>query len=144
MPGTGLSCVTCSSPIAQPKITTTYTLQVSNPGNCSASQSITVEVICKDQQIFIPNTFSPNGDGVNDVFFPRGKGIYSIRSFRIFNRLGQVVFERTNLIANDAANGWDGKYQGKVLISDVYIYEMEVVCDNNQVIPFKGNITLIR
>jgi len=143
-PNTGLNSTTIASPVAQPKATTTYTLQVSNEGNCSASNNITIQVICGAGQIFIPNTFSPNGDGMNDVFFPRGNGIYSVRSFRIFNRWGQLVFERTNTTANKSADGWDGQYQGRPLNTDVYIYQIEVVCDNNQIIPLQGNITLIR
>lgn len=54
------------------------------------------------------------------------------------------MFEKTNTTPNNATDGWDGKINGKPLNSDVYVYIIEVLCANNMVIPFKGNITLIR
>jgi gliding motility-associated-like protein len=143
-PATDLSCITCPAPVAAPKSTTTYTIRVSNAGGCTATDAVTVFVICNNQNVFIPNTFSPNGDGANDVFYPRGRGIYQVQSMRIFNRWGEMVFQRVNFMANDAAAGWNGRYKGIAANPDVYTYIIEVVCDNSEVIPFKGNITLIQ
>ena len=56
----------------------------------------------------MPNTFSPNGDGMNDVYYPRGRGINTIRSLRIFTRWGQMIYSRENFVANDPSTGWDG------------------------------------
>jgi len=67
-----------------------------------------------------------------------------IRSFRVYNRWGEVVFEKMNLQANDAAAGWDGTYKGQKLSPDVFVYSCEVVCENNQVLLSKGDITLLR
>jgi gliding motility-associated-like protein len=92
----------------------------------------------------VPNTFSPNGDGRNDVFYPMGQGISQIKSFRIFNRWGELVFERANLFANDPTAGWDGTYKGKQLTPDVYVYIMVVLCFNNENIELKGNVTLLK
>ncbi len=139
-----LSCPTCAATLAKPKQTTTYTVTVKNGGGCKAMDNVTVTVICNNGNLFIPNTFSPNGDGVNDKFFPSGKGINMIKSLRVFNRWGEVVFERTSFNANDASSGWDGKYKGQILPPDVYIYSCDVVCQNNEVLNFKGDITLLR
>jgi gliding motility-associated-like protein len=143
-PAQGLNCATCPEPMASPRTTTKYSVRVRNLGGCAESDDVTVSVVCNGGNLFIPNTFSPNGDGSNERFYPRGTGIHLIKSLRVFNRWGEVVFERLNFNANDAASGWDGTYKGAKLSPDVYIYSCEVVCINNEVIPFKGDITLLR
>lgn len=144
LPPAGLSCNNCAQPVAAPRLTTKYTKTVYNQYGCSATASFDVVVLCNEQSLFIPNTFSPNGDGVNDYFYPRGPNIYSIKSMRVFNRWGQVVFYRLNIKANDAANAWDGTYNGKAQPSDVYVYSIEVICDNGTILSQKGNVTLLR
>jgi gliding motility-associated-like protein len=101
-------------------------------------------VICEGKNYFVPNTFSPNNDGQNDVFYPRGTGLDRIQSMRIFNRWGEIVFEKKNFAANSPSDGWNGMIRGKSAASDAYVYIIEVVCDNGQVVPIKGNVTLIR
>ena len=101
-------------------------------------------VICKNANVFIPNTFSPNNDGSNDVFYVRGKGLDRVKSLRIFNRWGEVVFEGNNLPVNNPLYGWDGKFKGKNPVADVYVYQVEVFCENSQVIRFDGNVALIQ
>jgi gliding motility-associated-like protein len=139
-----LSCATCSTTLAKPKQTTTYKVIVKNDGGCSASDDVTVNVICNNGNLFVPNSFSPNGDGVNDRFYPSGTGINRIKSLRLFNRWGEVVFEKVNFSANDASSGWDGKYKGETLAPDVYIWSCEVICENNETLSFKGDVTLLR
>lgn len=139
-----LDCSTCAQPLASPKQTTKYTIEVSNQGGCVSRDDVTLFVVCVEGNLFMPNTFSPNGDKVNDVFYPRGKGIHGIKMFRVFNRWGEVVFEQGNIQANDLSKGWDGTYKGKLASQDVYVYTIDIVCENNQVFSFKGNIALIR
>ena len=90
------------------------------------------------------NTFSPNGDGQNDVFYPRGTGITSIKSMLIFNRWGELVFERKDFALNDVTAGWNGTFKTRPLTADVYVYVVEVQCGNNEVYGMKGNVTLMR
>ncbi len=144
VPPFALSCSNCAQPTASPKQTTTYKETVYNMYGCSATDNVTVKVLCNQKSIYIPNTFSPNGDGMNDYFYPRGAGLYSIRSMRIFNRWGQIVFEKLNFAANDVSSAWDGKFNGQVQPADVYVYYMEIICDNGTVVSTKGNITLLR
>ena len=139
-----LSCATCPAPVARPKTETTYGITVKNDGGCTAKTSITVHVICNDGNLFIPNTFSPNTDGRNDRFYPRGTGISRIKSLKVFNRWGELVFSRENFNANDAGVGWDGSFKGQLLAPDVYIYTCDVVCMNNEVLTYKGDVTLLR
>jgi gliding motility-associated-like protein len=139
-----LDCITCPQPLATPKQTIKYTIEVANEGGCVTRDDVTLFVVCVEGNLFLPNTFSPNGDGVNDVFYPRGKGIYGVKSFRVFNRWGEVVFEQGNIQVNDISKGWNGIFRGKPASQDVYVYTIDVVCENNQVFSFKGNIALVR
>jgi gliding motility-associated-like protein len=75
---------------------------------------------------------------------PRGKSINRVNRMQIFNRWGEVVYEKRNFMVNDASAGWDGTYKGKPAMPDVYIYLIEFVCENASIIPFRGNVTLIR
>jgi gliding motility-associated-like protein len=131
-------------PTALAKESLTYTCIASNDGKCVAKDEVKITVLCNSANVFVPNTFSPNNDGANDIFYPRGKGVFTVKSFRIFNRWGEVVFERVGFQANDATAGWDGSFKGVKLPSDVYVYSIEVQCDNSMVIPIKGNVTLLR
>ncbi len=143
-PAAGLSCTNCPAPVAMPFVNTTYTLIVQNKGGCSAEDQVTIFMICNNENIFIPNTFSPNGDGVNDIFFPRGTGLNRIRGMKIFNRWGELVFEKSNFYANDPSSGWNGLVGGKKVPPDVYTFVIDVICDNGQVVSQNGNVTLLK
>lgn len=128
----------------KPKQTTQYKVEARNPGGCAASDQLTVNVLCNGANVFIPNTFSPNGDGVNEIFYPRGTGLFTIKSAKVFSRWGELVFDNAHMQPNDASGGWDGSFKGKQLPSDVFVYMIEIVCDNNTVMIYKGDIALIR
>ena len=128
----------------KPNMETQYTVKVSNPGGCTASASVNIYVLCNGANVFIPNTFSPNGDGVNDVFYPRGTGLFTIKQARIFNRWGEEVFARYSFKANDESLGWDGTSKGQKMGIDVYVYMIEIQCDNNSTLIYKGNIALVK
>lgn len=140
----GLSCTTCPQPMAGPKANTKYNVTFVDKNGCHNTGEVQVIVLCNNDNIFVPNTFSPNGDGSNDVFYVRGKGLNRVKTLRIFNRWGQVVFERTNVAVNDPSMGWDGTFKGAKPIPGVYVYELEIFCDNSQVIHFGGNVALIQ
>ena len=128
----------------KPPQTTEYTVEATNIGGCKARDKVTVYVLCNNANVFIPNTFSPNGDGANDIFYPRGTGLFSIKNLRIFNRWGEIVFEKGNFQANDASSGWNGVYKGKKLDPDVFVYTIDILCDNNTILTYKGNVALIQ
>ena len=115
-PSAGLSNPTDSLPFAQPNESTRYRLLVETPGGCQASDSISVLIL---DQIFLPEAFSPNGDGFNDVFsIPNGPSL--IENIRIYNRWGQVIF---NEIGYDIP--WDGYFKNEVVASGVYTYTIK-------------------
>ncbi len=143
-PSNTLSCMDCRNPIAEPYKTTRYVVRVFSKFECVDSADVTITVLCDQSQVFIPNTFTPNGDGVNDIFCVRGVGIENISTFRIFSRWGELLFERTNIQINDKQNGWDGTYNGEVLPPDVYMYIVEGDCENGDKLQWKGDVTIIR
>jgi gliding motility-associated-like protein len=143
-PSATLSCPDCPQPVATPKFNTKYNVAVVDSNGCKNNTTINVIVTCQGADIFVPNTFSPNGDGSNDVLYVRGKGLDRVKSLRIFNRWGQVVFEQQNFPVNDPVYGWDGKFKGSKPLPGVYVYQVEIFCENSEVISFEGNIALIQ
>jgi gliding motility-associated-like protein len=139
-----LNCSTCPEPVASPKFNTRYKVSFVDSNGCRNDGNVQVIVFCNNDNVFVPNTFSPNSDGSNDIFYVRGKGLNRVKSLRIFNRWGQVVFEKTNFAVNDASAGWNGTYNGAKPLPDVYIYQLEIWCDNSTVVKFEGNVALIQ
>jgi gliding motility-associated-like protein len=143
-PPTGLTCTDCPQPVAMSKFNTVYSVVATDSNGCRNSASTEVIVLCREANVFVPNTFSPNGDGSNDVFYVRGFGLARVKSLRIYNRLGEIVFQRQNFVANSPASGWDGTYKGVKLSPDTFIYQLDVFCENSQTVRFDGSISLIR
>jgi gliding motility-associated-like protein len=108
-------------------------------GGCTATDSL---MINKDCYIDIPNSFTPNNDGINDYFLPRQYLSRSVGSFKmtIFNRWGQEVFETTTI----DGRGWDGKFNGADQPQGVYVYQIDVTFDNGTKEHYTGNMTLLR
>lgn len=143
-PAANLSCTDCPSPYANPRFTTKYNVLATDQYGCTTNRDITVTVTCNDKNYFVPNTFSPNGDGHNDVFYPRGSSITRISSLKIFNRWGELIYQRRDFSANDASAGWNGLYKGKPANQDVYIYIIEFICENAAIVPIRGDVMLMR
>lgn len=123
-----------------PEHSTTYTVVVQR-GPCTDTAVVFVEVFedgCFDTDVFIPNTFTPNGDGYNDIMYARGHKLAEVY-FAIYNRWGELVFE-----TNDIKKGWDGTYKGRPADVGVFGYYVKVKCYNGKETFKKGNITLIR
>jgi gliding motility-associated-like protein len=143
-PATDLSCSDCAEPVAAPGNNITYAATAVTPYGCVAKDTISFKVFCENSQVFVPNAFTPDGDGINDMLMVRARGINKVRYFRIFNRWGEMVFERYNFQPNDQSNGWDGKYKGQDSGPAVYVYMLEVECSNGTPFTYKGNITLVK
>ncbi|MEO6830602.1 MAG: T9SS type B sorting domain-containing protein, partial [Chitinophagaceae bacterium] len=106
--------------------------------------TIRINVRCDGSQLWLPNTFTPNADGENDFFYPHGKGISEIKRFRIYDRWGELIFDRTNMPLNDKNAGWNGTYKNQQLKPDVFVWVLNAVCSNGTPLEVKGNISLIR
>lgn len=143
-PANDLSCYDCATPTASPRRTTKYVVNVTSGFNCTASDDVTVRVTCDKTQLFLANTFTPNNDGVNDRFFPQGKGITEVKSFRIYSRWGELIFARENMKINDPTIGWDGTYKNTPLKPDVFVYMVNAFCESGEPIELKGDISIVR
>ncbi len=140
----GLSCVTCPNPQIRVSDDVSITCTAINAFGCPSTDTLHIKTFCPTTQLFVPNAFTPDGDGINDVLMIQGTGIKLIKSFRIFSRWGELVFERTNFQPGDAANAWDGKVRGKLATPDVFVYICEVICEKGIPSFFKGNITILK
>jgi gliding motility-associated-like protein len=106
--------------------------------------SVTTACDCQ-KSLFVPNSFTPNADGVNDVFYPRcGVNVKIIKTFRVYNRWGELLFDREQLTPNDVTAAWDGTYNNNLSLPDVYVWLMDAVCENGNVVSRKGSVTVIR
>lgn len=141
-PVTNLSDPTAPDPSANPLTTTVYTLQVVSAAGCKDSGSVTVYVSSK---LSIPNAFTPNGDGRNDIFYVIG-GPYGsrIRDFAVFNRWGQRVFQVHDVAPDDPSFGWNGRIGGKDAPAGVYVYEVRVSLAGGEQQVFRGTVMLVR
>lgn len=139
-----LSCLDCPKPTASPLDVNTYTLTVSDLGGCTASASVVVEV--KAGKVYIPNSFSPNDDGLNDVFmvFSDGKSVKEIHSFIVFSRWGESVFQAFHSQPDAIEYGWNGTHRGKVLDNSVFVYVADVEFKDGTRQLYKGDVTLVR
>lgn len=143
-PAEGLSCFNCESPFARPDETTDYTFSVSNNAGCAAEVTVTVRVN-NQRQIFIPNVFSPNGDGINDVFYIfSDSSVDRILVLKIFDRWGELIYEAIDFQPNDPLKGWDGTFRKEVMQPAVFTYFAEVLYEDGFSEVLKGDITLIR
>ena len=117
-----------------------YTLIVIDSVGCKNTAIVSIEDILEncDFHIFLPNIFSPNGDGKNDIFIVRGKGIKTI-NLTIYSRWGEKVFETENPDV-----GWDGRFRGQDMNPAVFVYYVKATMVTNEIIEQKGNVTLVR
>ena len=133
------SPATAATPVNSKTITLTVTDNRFEKCNYSDSVTITVnELICEPPVVYIPNAFSPNGDGLNDQFHVRGTHIREV-DLKVYNRWGEKVFETQN-----PEQGWDATHNGNPVESGVYVYHVNVICLDDQRYFEKGNVTVIK
>ena len=141
----GLSCNDCMEPFASPINTTQYKIFVTDKTGCTATAKVRV-YISKDFDLYIPNVFSPNADGINDLWHVFGdlKKVVKIKELRIFDRWGENMFEAFNFPVNDPAFGWNGKSRGKYLNPAVFVYYLIAEFADGSERLYKGDINLVR
>jgi gliding motility-associated-like protein len=136
-PSTGLGCDTCQNTFAAPLQTTVYTINAVDTMGCRGATGFEV-VVLFEYIIYIPNAFSPNANGVNDIFRVYSKGVKNI-TLQVFDRWGEKIFESAQL-----ADGWDGFYRGKEMAPSVYVYVAHLEFLNGYKTIKKGSVTLIK
>lgn len=138
-PPAGLSCTNCQDPVADPTQTTIYCVMVTDSNGCTDNDCITIFVDTECGELFIPNAFSPNNDNANDRLCIYGSQCIEQMTLVIYDRWGEKVFETT-----DPSQCWDGTYRGELMNTAVFVYYLEAVLVNGNVLEKKGNITLLR
>lgn len=146
-PDVSLSCTACQSTNATPDSTITYYLIATDGDSCSNSDSVIIVVKTK-VQYFIPNSFTPNADGLNDYFEVDILGAENLE-VSVFNRWGEQVYNNPSQHngINNNGDAWDGKKNGKLLPFDTYVYQIKVTYANPTAYPaetLSGTITLAR
>jgi len=146
-PPTGLNNPFIKNPIAKPDTTTKYIVTVNDTNGCNDTVSVLITMEECVFFVFVPNSFSPNEDGVNDILYVRGNGINILR-FKIYNRWGEKVFSAEGGPASGGETlimeGWDGTFKGKKLNIGTYVYYIEGEFIDKSPISRKGNVALIR
>ncbi len=139
-PSTGLRNAAAQSTIINLDSSVSYTVAITSAAGCVTTDSVFVK-ITNDGEIYVPQGFTPNGDGMNDRAYPILIGIKQLNYFKIFNRWGNIVFQ-----TNDAApqNGWDGKYLGKMQPTGTYAWIAEAIDGHGNIIRRGGNILLLK
>ena len=145
-PAEFLSSDTIRDPFVFPGRSLEYNLTVVNENGCTASQTVFVELDA-NRNVYIPNIFSPNGDGRNDDFAVFScLGVQRINSARLFDRWGGLLYEGT-LLDPDCLNGtklWDGSKNGETMSPGVYVYVIEIEFLDGVVLTYRGDVTLLR
>ena len=143
-PSLYLNCDTCTTVTATPEEGITYDVIAVNEEGCEATTSVIVDVF-NNREVFIPNVFSPDADGINDVFTVyAGNSVRNIEILQVFDRWGNLVYEANNLDPMNLNVGWDGRYRGDLLNPGVFAYYTIVEYLDGEREIFKGDVTLIR
>lgn len=119
-----------------------YALAIDDRG-CTGSDSVFIR-IKKEENVFVPNVFSPNGDNINDFFYVQGTEESNVEILRIYDRWGNLIFETKNTKINEPRAGWDGSFQGQKMNPGVYIYFAQIGLSSGETVILKGDLTLIR
>jgi len=139
-----LSCDTCLTTTVEAIDEESFQLTIVHNNGCAAQASINL-IVRPKIKVYIPNAFSPNADGTNDFFtLYANERIGLIEEMSIFDRWGEVVFNRNNFSPNDPNLGWDGRFRGDFLNPGVFVYYFKVRMDDGTIENFSGDVTLMR
>jgi len=144
IPVAGLECTSCLQPEVRPEQDAYYQVTIQFENGCVITEEVFVEVI-DPISIVVPNAFTPNGDGNNDFLGPFGKaGIGMIKSLRVFDRWGNLLFSSRGTTLNAPETGWDGTVDGRKASTGVYTFAVEVSYQDGREDIVRGDVTLLR
>lgn len=127
-----------ANPLATLYNDTYFTVTVTDAIGCTDDDDVFIKVY-EGPNYYVPNAFSPNGDGLNDIFRPIPVGIQSTTYFRVFDRFGNLMFE-----TNKWMEGWDGTYKGKKASSGTYVWMIKGIDKNGRVVEMQGTVVLVQ
>jgi gliding motility-associated-like protein len=139
-----LSCSNCLIPVAAPQYSMTYNVVGRNEYSCTDTAYAVVKTFTGGQ-INMPNAFTPDGDGLNDVYYVlAGRDVVQVNNFAIFNRWGQQVFAVQNVPPNTPVHGWNGEVNGQKAASENFVWVLTVTLADGKKISTKGMVLLVR
>ena len=138
------SSLDCLRPIITPLQTVTYVLTVTDANGCIGSDNILIDVD-KNRNVFLPNVFSPDGNGINDEFRPfAGPGVQRINTMQIFDRWGKLMYMAEDFSPNDRSMAWDGRFKNKKVNPGVYVYLVEVTFLDGITLLYRGDVAIMK
>ncbi len=138
------SCRNCTTPEVNPRIPTLFKVTMTDTFGCVVMHDIIVQVD-KRRPVFVPNAFSPDEDGNNDVLTVfTGNGVKKIIDFQIFNRWGQLMFTQQNVTPDLQSTGWDGNINGVKSPPDTYTWYARILFDDGETEVASGTVNLVR
>lgn len=121
----------------QTQLTRKYRVIAVKNGNSAITSMSNETEVTPTMYIYVPNSFTPNGDGLNDQFFVQGEAIQTFK-MQVFNRWGDLVFE-----SNDVNNGWDGKFNGNLVPQGAYVYKLSASSITGRRTTKEGTINVL-
>jgi gliding motility-associated-like protein len=137
LPATGLNNPSSAAPVATLTADQEYRISITAASGCITVDTLLVRAY--DDRIYVPTVFTPNDDGVNDKLFVNLAGAQKLRTFKVYNRYGKLVFQTT-----DPLVGWDGRFNNQPQPVDTYVWEAVVADNAGYKTTKRGNITLLR
>jgi len=141
-PAKYLDCYNCPQPVVKPFEELIYIVKATNANGCSALDTLPIHLLCGESRIYIPSAFSPNDDGKNERFLIKGQGITLATHLTVYNRYGQIIFERKDFRLDDNSAAWDGTYKGEKVAAGNYVYFIEMLC-NGATFTRRGSVVVI-
>jgi gliding motility-associated-like protein len=143
-PATGLSCIDCLTPTASPTQSTSYQLTVRDSMGCEASRQLSINVV-KKRDIYVPTAFSPNGDQINDLFYPfDDNNVAEVQLWQVLDRWGNLIWEAQNTTIGSPEIAWDGNHRGQTAPPGVYLWRAVLVYKDQAVRTLSGEVILMR
>jgi len=144
-PSDSLSCDTCLMPTSNTLNEIAYNLYIEVEGGCTVEKTVII-MVDRTQKIYVPNAFSPDGDGNNDAFtiYAEKDNVAQIELFEIFTRWGEMVFQNTEFQPNDETQGWNGIHNDQLMNAAVFIWRAEVTMKDGRTELLQGDVVLMR
>lgn len=139
-----LSCSDCPNPSGKAVNAALFELNVVSDKGCKSSTTINLVIDCSSKNINMPTAFTPDNNGLNDYYYPLTKGIRQVKRFAVFNRFGEIIFERRDFIPNNRTDGWDGSFKGILQPPGMYTYWVQILCGSGNLESYKGSFFLFK
>ena len=142
-PAEGLDCVNCLDPVFEGSVSTSYEVEVTTVNGCVERSMVTI-FVDQTPKVFIPNIFTPDGEGSNDIFMITAdpETVELVKNFEIYDRWGEKMLCFEYFQPNDPSYGWDGVFNGRICDPGVFIYFAEIIMKDGRIEKFKGDLTI--